>query len=197
MITFGQEFIGAEAKNGGDYRTEKSGGQTLKIVHVELKDGSIFSDGKTRILFVFDIAKGPNAGIYKEITEKFGKEDYPWIKYLSKMYELSGDDVGYLRGLIETIANDPENAAQAAAIGQSLATGSFDESLLIGRVVGTKLKWVKNKQGYYNLYTTAWMTSADAEKIGIDKNPEKPADNGGGSGTGAVGTPDHAGNQWT
>lgn len=166
----GEEFIGAKEE---EFKTERDGLQVFKVAGIEAKT----NDHGTFIEMYFEVSRGPNAGVYAELTEKFGKPEFPWLKYFTIGFKISGKNgMTRLKGLLTKIGEDPANAKVGPAIISTMnATGSIDDQLLLGAEVGIKTVWKKNDNGYYNLDTDgykAWTTVAEAEAAKPGK--EKP-----------------------
>ena len=178
MITIGQTFADV-APEVRTFKKELDGTEVWECIGVE--QGTTGGEGKNpftpKLAFYFDVAFGKNAGVCKELTEKWGKPEYPWMRYYQRTFILTAEELPFLRGFIATIANEPENAAFKAAIDAVTATGNIDEQLIIGRKIGAKTKWQQNKNGYWNKNFKEFVpvAVAKAAPAGTEKPEGAPA----------------------
>ena len=107
-------------KNPGEFEKLPAGGQVCRImnaVHGESKSG------RGMLTLCLDVATGEYAGFYKKLYDGDDRADKKWP---CKYYQLTdGDSLSFFKGLITSIEKS-----------NSGYVWSFDEKLLIGKLIG-------------------------------------------------------------
>jgi len=165
----GAAFINAEATAG--FKEETDGKIIYEIFDVRVKD----LNGVDTLVIASDVARGPNKGVHAELEEKFGKEEYPLMKYKQNSFKLNDEKaLGALKTFLTNVAGEAENAAVGATITAMLATGGIDDELLKGVLYAEDTEWKLPKDGeHYRLRRKKYITVKEA--MGAKPGNTKPS----------------------
>lgn len=202
MVSLGGEnFKNAEEE---EFKSVVDGVQLYKVVHFAAdwsKSLDPDKDDPDMVTFYFDVASGPNEGVFAELTEKYPVENYPMIKYLKKSFKLTSEKaLALLKRYVVHIANESMNEKVGPAILQIVnTTGQIDSDLVIGTVTGIDTVWALDDKGYYNLDVNGYFPLVHSEDVpekptGSKKPKTESAPKTGGTG---VGEANHPGQAWT